>query len=79
MNPFLLLTLSTSFLPRSNTTTDEARSAELYKEVQEIVAQELPLYPLAIEHLNAGMQNNVDGFGIYPGKSHYIYGTFFTS
>ena len=31
----------------------------------------------AVEHLNAGMQSNVKGFGLYPGKSHYINGTYF--
>lgn len=64
-------------LDEASTTTDQARAAELYKEVQEIVGTTLPLYPLAIEHLTAGMQNNVAGFDLYPGKSHYIYGTYF--
>ena len=36
-----------------------------------------PLVPMAVEHLNAGMQSNVKGFGLYPGKSHYINGTYF--
>ncbi len=52
---------------------DEAK--ELYAEVQEIVAEHLPLIPLCSEYINAGMQNNVSGFGLYPGKTHYIYGT----
>lgn len=67
-----------AMLDEASTTTDQARSEELYAEVQEAVAQAVPLYPLAIEHLNAGMQANVDGFGLYPGKSHYIYGTYFS-
>lgn len=61
----------------ASTTTDSAESEQLYKEVQEIVAEEMPLYPLAIEHLYCGMQSNVEGFGVYPGKSHFIYGTYF--
>ena len=58
-------------------TTDAAMAAGLYKDIQTIVATEVPIYPLAIEYLNAGMQANVEGFGLYPGKSHYIYGTYF--
>lgn len=62
----------------ASTTTDSAEAEKLYAQVQEIVAGELPLYPLAIEHLYCGMQANVEGFGVYPGKSHFIYGTYFT-
>lgn len=57
-------------------TTDEDESAELYAEIQEIIAEEMPLVPIAIQHLNAGMQDEVKGFELYPGKSHYIYGTY---
>ena len=41
------------------------------------LAEAAPLVPMAVEHLNAGMQSNVKGFGLYPGKSHYINGTYF--
>lgn len=58
-------------------TTDEKEAEALYQEIQTAVAKELPLIPLAIEHLNAGMQSDVKGFKLYPGKSHYIYGTYF--
>lgn len=64
-------------LDEASTTTDNAKAVELYKEIQTIVAENVPLVPLAIEHLNAAMQSNVKGFGLYPGKSHYIYGTYF--
>ncbi len=64
-------------MDKASTTTDKAESMELYKEIQTIVAENVPLVPIAVEHLNAGMQSNVKGFGLYPGKSHYIYGTHF--
>ena len=64
-------------MDRASTTTDKAEALELYKQIQTIVAENVPLVPIAIEHLNAGMQSNVKGFGLYPGKSHYIYGTYF--
>lgn len=64
-------------MDRASTTTDKAEALELYKQIQTIVAENVPLAPIAIEHLNAGMQSNVKGFGLYPGKSHYIYGTYF--
>lgn len=64
-------------MDKASTTTDKAEALELYKQIQTIVAENVPLVPIAIEHLNAGMQSNVKGFGLYPGKSHYIYGTYF--
>lgn len=60
-------------------TTDSAHAMDLYKQIQAIVAEEVPIYPLAIEYINAGMQANVQGFGLYPGKTHYIYGTNFAN
>lgn len=60
----------------ASTTTDQEKAKELYKEIQTIVAEQLPLIPIMIENLNAGMQSYVKGFELYPGKSHYIYGTY---
>lgn len=64
-------------LDRASVTTDSNEAKQLYAEVQKIVADQLPLIPIGIEHLNAGMQSNVKGFGLYPGKTHSIYGTYF--
>lgn len=64
-------------MDKASTTTDKTEELELYKQIQTIVGENVPLVPIAIEHLNAGMQSNVKGFGLYPGKSHYIYGTYF--
>lgn len=63
-------------LDRASTTIDQAESEELYREIQQILAEEVPVYPLAIENLNAGAQNYVKGFQLYPGSTHYIYGTY---
>lgn len=62
---------------QASITLEPQKAQELYREIQTIVAQQLPLIPLMIENLNAGMQSNVKGFELYPGKSHYIYGTWF--
>ena len=64
-------------IDEASTTTDTEHAMELYAEIQSEVAEAAPLVPLAVEHLNAGMQSNVKGFGLYPGKSHYINGTYF--
>ncbi len=56
-------------------TTDSEHAKDLYKQIQAIVAEDVPLYPLAVEYLNVGMQSDVNGFKLYPGKTHYIYGT----
>ena len=58
-------------------TTDTEHAMELYAEIQSKVAEAAPLVPMAVEHLNAGMQPNVKGIGLSPGKSHYINGTYF--
>ena len=66
-----------AMIDEASTTTDTEHAMELYAEIQSEVAEAAPLVPLAVEHLNAGMQSNVKGFGLYPGKSHYINGTYF--
>lgn len=66
-----------NMLDRAAVTLDQAEAEELYKEIQAIVADELPLVPIALEYLNSGRQKIVKGFGLYPGKSHHIYGTYF--
>lgn len=64
-------------LDQACTTTDQKEAEELYREVQTMVAEAVPVIPLAIEQLNAGRQADVKGFKLYPGKSHFIYGTYF--
>ena len=66
-----------ALIDEASTTTDTEHAMELYAEIQGKVAEAAPLVPMAVEHLNAGMQSNVKGFGLYPGKSHYINGTYF--
>ncbi|RNB81684.1 glutathione ABC transporter substrate-binding protein [Brevibacillus fluminis] len=64
-------------LDKASETTDPNEAKKLYADVQKIVAEQLPLVPIGIEHLNAGMQATVKGFNLYPGKTHFIYGTYF--
>lgn len=62
-------------LDKALSTTDSDYANELYAQIQAIVADEVPVYPLCQEYINAGMQKDVNGFQLYPGKTHYIYGT----
>ena len=50
---------------QASITLEPQKAQELYREIQTIVAQQLPLIPLMIENLNAGMQSNVKGFELY--------------
>lgn len=59
------------------TSTDRDEVMRLYEEIQKKVGEAVPLVPLCVEHLNAGLQKNIEGFGLYPGKSHYIYDAHF--
>lgn len=63
-------------LDEASTTTDMAKSEELYVQAQTIIAEQVPVYPLAIDNLNGGAQNYVKGFRLYPGFTHFIYGTY---
>ena len=65
-------------LDEALSTTDSAHAEELYKEIQQIVADEVPVYPLCQDYINAGMSISVENFKLYPGKTHYIYGTTIT-
>lgn len=58
---------------KAATSIDPDEVAQLYQEIQVKVAENVPLIPLCVEHLNAGMKKEVEGFGLYPGKSHFIY------
>lgn len=64
-------------LDEAATSTDAARVLEIYEEIQQIIGEAMPLVPLAVEHINAGLQAEIEGFGLYPGKSHYIYDAYF--
>lgn len=64
-------------MDRASVTLDQNEAETLYIEIQTAVAEQVPLIPIAIEYLNAGMQNYVKGYGLYPGKTHHIYGTYF--
>ncbi len=66
-----------SKLDQASVTTDTELAKNLYGEVQAIVADQLPLIPIAVPYLNVGTQKNVQGFKVYPGSSHSIYGTYF--
>ncbi|MEH7010443.1 ABC transporter substrate-binding protein [Neobacillus niacini] len=66
-----------AMLDKASSTTDSDEATKLYAEVQKSVGDQLPVIPIAVEHLNAGMQSTVKDFDLYPGKTHYIYGTYF--
>lgn len=65
-------------LDEANSTLDNNRAAELYKEIQEMVAIDLPFIPICNDYINAAMQKNVAGFDLYPGQTHSVYGVYFT-
>ena len=48
-----------ALIDEASTTTDTEHAMELYAEIQGKVAEAAPLVPMAVEHLNAGMQSNV--------------------
>ena len=62
---------------RAASSLDDAERLELYKEIQSIVAEAVPLYPLANPYIYIGTQADIAGLSVHPTNSHIIYGTYF--
>lgn len=58
----------------SSSLNDDER-LELYTEIQTIVADAVPLYPVAIPYLYIGTRADVNGLKVHPTNCHSIYGT----
>jgi peptide/nickel transport system substrate-binding protein len=64
-------------LDRAAVSQNKAEVLRLYKEIQTIAAEQVPYLPLANPHINAGTQATVEGFKLYKGNTHSIYGAHF--
>ena len=64
-----------NMLDKASSSLDDNERQELYTEIQTIVADAVPLYPLAIPYLYIGTQADVAGLKVHPTNCHSIYGT----
>lgn len=62
-------------LNKASSSLDDTERQNLYTEIQTIVADEVPLYPVAIPYLYIGTQADVTGLNVHPTNCHSIYGT----
>lgn len=58
-------------------TVDPDKRAEIYKEIQEIVQEELPMYFICYPNQNAVMIKSLKGFKLSPAGHHDLYGLYF--
>lgn len=62
-------------LDTASSSLDDEERQELYTEIQRIVADAVPLYPIAIPYLYIGSQADITGLKVHPTNCHSIYKT----
>lgn len=60
-------------LDRARKTTSVNERKENYKKVQEIISDEVPLFPIAYKNYTIGLQKNIEGFIFNPNGNHELY------
>lgn len=58
-------------------TVDPEKRAAVYKEIQEIIQEDLPMYFICYPNQNAVMQKNIKGFALNSAGHHHLYGVYF--
>ncbi|WP_321329749.1 glutathione ABC transporter substrate-binding protein [uncultured Ilyobacter sp.] len=61
-----------NLLDKGKSSTNPEERKALYGEAQEIIQEDLPVLSLFYKNINAGMQNNVEGFVLHPSGSHRL-------
>lgn len=59
-------------LDKGKSSTNPEERKALYGEAQEIIQEDLPVLSLFYKNINAGMQNNIEGFALHPSGSHRL-------
>lgn len=62
-----------NLLDKARKTTSVAVRKENYKRVQEIIGDEVPLFPIAYKNYIIGLQKNIKGFIFNPNGNHELY------
>ncbi len=60
-------------LDRARKTTSVNERKENYRKVQEIIRDEVPLFPIAYKNYTIGLQKNIEGFIFNPNGNHELY------
>ncbi len=66
-------------LTRARNSVDQEERKELYKEVQIMVQEDVPLYITAYKAQNAALQKNIENFKLKAAGHHRLYGVKFKS
>lgn len=60
-------------LERARKTTSISERREDYKKVQNIISDDVPLFPIAYKNYIIGLQKNIEGFIFNPNGNHQLY------
>lgn len=66
-----------NLLDRARKTTSTLERKENYKKVQNIISDEVPLFPIAYKNYTIGLQNNINGFLFNPNGNHILYKVYY--
>ncbi|WP_291259552.1 ABC transporter substrate-binding protein [Fusobacterium sp.] len=66
-----------NLLNRARKTTSTLERKENYKKVQNIINDEVPLFPIAYKNYTIGLQNNINGFLFNPNGNHILYKVYY--
>lgn len=66
-----------NLLDRARKTTSTFERKENYKKVQNIISDEVPLFPIAYKNYTIGLQNNINGFLFNPNGNHILYKVYY--
>jgi peptide/nickel transport system substrate-binding protein len=64
-------------LDEAKITIDQEVRKEIYAEIQDIVREEAPIYPIAYGNNSAGLRANIKGFRLRAANHHKLYGITF--
>ena len=64
-------------LTQARNSVDQEERKELYKQVQLIVQEEVPVYVTAYKAQNVALQKNIENFKLKPAGHHRLYGVKF--
>lgn len=60
-------------LERARKTTSISERKENYKKIQNIIGDDVPLFPIAYKNYIIGLQKNIEGFIFNPNGNHILY------
>lgn len=61
-----------SLIEQASSTMDESKRIELYAEIQDVIAEQMPIIPIQETPIAAGISDQISGVDIYPTSAIYF-------